>query len=98
MDHELTPAELTIANRSRRFLRIGAVTLFTMMPLSWFVGARTTLVYGILVAPLLLTVLLTTHARCPRCRSTVVWLYLATGAHSVDLRCPHCGASLNEIR
>lgn len=59
---------------------------------------RTTLVYGMLVAPLLLTILLTTHARCPRCRSTVVWLYLATGAHSVDLRCPHCGASLNEIR
>lgn len=53
MNHELTPAELTIANRSRRFLRIGAVTLFTVMPLSWFVGARTTLVYGMLVAPTL---------------------------------------------
>jgi len=84
----LSPDELARAARSRRALRVGTITLFVLLPASWWLEARVMLLFGMVIAPAALIALLGTYARCPRCHTNVAGLYLFTGAHPVDLRCP----------
>jgi hypothetical protein len=96
----LTEVEAATLAHQRRILVRGSAVGLAVMVAAWFVGPRTTAVTTFAL-PVAFVLVLGTYMRVSAVQRTVRGAPTSrggSGAHAVVRRCPHCGASLNEIR